>query len=58
MELGRIAYESYCEYSEGVSLVSGAQLPSWEDQADDIKNAWIYATNAVASAVLAGIRND
>ncbi len=46
-ELGKIAYEAYCASTGGRSLVSGAQLPVWEQQAQEIRAAW----NAAAAAV-------
>lgn len=39
-DMGRHAYEAYFEYSDGKSLVSGAPLPDYEEQADAIKAAW------------------
>lgn len=46
--IGQIAYDAYRDFSSGISLVSGAVLPTWEVQAGAIKNAW----NASAQAVL------
>jgi hypothetical protein len=44
---GKIAYEAYFEHSDGKSLVSGASLPAWDDQAEEIRQAWEAAANAV-----------
>ena len=46
---GKIAYNAYYAYSDGKSLVSGQPLPTWEDQADEIKEAWESAGDAVAT---------
>jgi hypothetical protein len=45
--LGQVAYEAYCEFSKGKSLVSGAYLPSFEAQAPEIQKAWDAAAAAV-----------
>jgi hypothetical protein len=47
IELGRVAYDGYLSASGGKSLVSGAPLPSFEEQPAEIKAAWIAAANAV-----------
>lgn len=41
------AYEAYSAQAGGKSLVSGDQLPEWEQLSDEIKQAW----HAVAEAV-------
>jgi hypothetical protein len=51
MNLGQIAYEGYCKSSGGKSLVSGADLPPWENLSPEIQQAWQCAANAVADAV-------
>lgn len=48
--LGQIAYEGYCERADGVSLVSGEQLPGWDDLSPVIAGAWEAAAEAVVSA--------
>lgn len=45
--MGQIAYEAYCEQSGGVSLISGAKLPCWDEQKLEIKEAWAAAALAV-----------
>ena len=45
--LGQTAYEGYCEKTDNKSLVSGAQLPYWEDLSVEIQNAWEAAAIAV-----------
>lgn len=49
--LGYVAYESYLLASGGVSLVSGAVLPSWDDQDVRIQEAWNQAADAVRDRV-------
>jgi len=49
-DYGQKAYEGYVRYSHGKSLISGAVLPSWEDQAEEIQNAWNEAAKAVLEA--------
>lgn len=44
---GCIAYEAYYESSLGKSLVSGAELPAWQDLPIGIRNAWERAADAV-----------
>lgn len=46
-DLGRTAYEEYLAVSRGRSLVSGAPLPAWDDQAESIRHAWRRAARAV-----------
>jgi hypothetical protein len=47
---GKVAYEAYCGWSDGKSLVTGAVLPAWEDQSSEIKAAWNAAAQAVREA--------
>jgi hypothetical protein len=51
-DLAKIAYEAYRASTGGVSAVSGAPLPEWEDQAQPIRDAWDAAAQAVARALL------
>lgn len=46
--LGQIAYEGYCEASEGKSLISGQPLPVWDSQGEEIKNAWQHVGACVS----------
>jgi len=43
---GQRAYEGYLAACDGKSLVSGAPLPAWEDQAGLIRAAWEKAAEA------------
>lgn len=51
MSYGQIAYEGYCESSNGKSLISGASLPPWEDLQEEICFAWIDSAMAVRHAI-------
>lgn len=44
---GKIAYDAYKDKASGVSLISGATLPEWEDLNGSIQEAWDAAANAV-----------
>ena len=55
MTLGKIAYEAYYKASNGRSLVSGQQLPTWERQSEEIKEAWESAAAAVKAQVAAEV---
>jgi hypothetical protein len=37
---GRVCYEAYAAFSFNKSLVSGTELPAWEDQMPRIREAW------------------
>lgn len=40
MDLGKVAYECYRVASNGHSLVSGVELPEWNQLDPNIKAAW------------------
>lgn len=44
---GQVAYEGYYEQSGMKSLVSGADLPTWENLKPEIQLAWEAAGKAV-----------
>lgn len=44
---GKVAYDAYCKSTGGVSLISGAKLPEWEELKVEIKTAWDAAARAV-----------
>lgn len=48
---GQIAYEAYRLASDGVSLVSGAALPEWDDQEPAIRQAWSAAEDGVITGL-------
>lgn len=45
--LAKIAYEAYCRQTNWKSLVTGDQLPQFEDLRQEIKDAWWVAAQAV-----------
>jgi hypothetical protein len=49
--LGEVAYQGYCDASDGKSLFNGDTLPAWSDQAQRIQDAWDSAAHAVARVV-------
>jgi hypothetical protein len=48
--LGETAYSGYFVACGGKSLISGAELPSWDEQAPEIRTAWESAADAVRRA--------
>lgn len=56
--LGSIAYEAYCENTGGVSLISGAKLPTWDALSAEIRAAWEAAADAVSSRIGNGSMQD
>lgn len=46
-ELGEVAYVGYFKASGGKSLISGAGLPAWDEQAPEIRQAWNLGAMAV-----------
>lgn len=44
---GKRGYEGYCGSTGGVSLISGAELPLWEELYSAIQEAWIAAAEAI-----------
>lgn len=49
-DFGKIAYEGYCKNSGCKSLISGADLPAWDDLSESIRAAWRSAADAVLDA--------
>ena len=52
--LGKVAYDAYCKYTGGVSLISGDKLPEFENLKESIQCAWHDAAQAVSEAVKNG----
>jgi hypothetical protein len=48
--LGEIAYNAYCEARLWTS-VSGQHLPHWNEQSQELRDAWNKAAQAVAAAL-------
>jgi hypothetical protein len=44
---GQLAYEKFCKYSGGKSLVTGAPLLTWEKQSEAMRAAWEAAAEAI-----------
>jgi hypothetical protein len=55
LQLGKTAYAAYFKFSDGKSLISGAPLPAWEDQAPNIQAAWQAAGQAAVDAATGSI---
>ena len=49
--LGQVAYEAYSEKANGLSLVSGSQLPPWDVLNTSIQGAWEAAARAVVASM-------
>lgn len=49
---GKIAYGAYCNATGGRSLISGAELPTWDKLDARIQNAWVEAALAVQLTVI------
>ena len=45
--LGQVAYEGYAEHAGWNSLISGAQLPPWDNQSAEVQQAWQAGAEAV-----------
>lgn len=45
--LGEVAYSGYFVKCGGKSLISGSELPSWDEQSHEIRAAWQAAADAV-----------
>lgn len=48
---GQVAYHGYFEASGGASLISGAPLPQWHEQSEEIRAAWDAAAAAVVEYI-------
>ena len=46
---GRVAYEGYCKSSDSKSLITGVELPKWENLDWKIQAAWQEAANTVGA---------
>lgn len=50
IDVGKIAYEAYSAKTGHRSAVSGEPLPSWEEQSQEIRDAWQASAEAVLEA--------
>jgi len=51
IELGAVAYMAYCQTTDGKSLISGADLPAWENLSEPIREAWRASADAVRMVI-------
>jgi hypothetical protein len=51
-KLGKVAYDGYCVACGGKSLISGAPLPKFREQSDEIKAAWESAAANVCASIM------
>lgn len=49
INLGQVAYEAYGD-SRGWRVFSGDQMPSWDEQVPELREAWEAAAQAVVEA--------
>ena len=49
--LGNIGYDAYCKFTNNKSLISGGELPLFENLRTPIQEAWEKAGQAVAASV-------
>jgi len=49
--LGRLAYEAYCNTTNWKSVISGADLPQFDQCPEAVKIGWIAAADAVNNEV-------
>lgn len=47
--LGQLAYETYAEARDWKTY-NGSPMPSWEEQDEGLRSAWIQAAETVAHA--------
>ena len=53
--MGELAYQAYCDSTDGISLVSGDTLPSWHDLPSRIRDAWESVGRIVSDVTRASI---
>ena len=47
---GKKAYGAYCSETNNKSLITGCELPNWDELPLKIQDAWIAASDAVLDA--------
>lgn len=47
---GRAAFEGYRAKTEGISLITGDQLPPWENLPEKVRQAWETAAAAAIAS--------
>lgn len=50
IDYGKIAYDGYVYNTEGKSLITGEELPKFEDLPVEVQTAWASAAVSVISA--------
>ena len=50
---GKLAYDGYCAHTGGKSLITGDQLPPFEELKTEIQLAWMAAAKNVVDDILA-----
>ena len=51
---GERAYLAYRHHVGGVSPITKAVLPAWDEQSEEIRQAWMAAASAVLSGIVPG----
>jgi len=51
-------YNAYCEYTDYKSVVTGDDLPKWDDLRHDVKEAWIAAAHGSVSFMIRNIIDE
>lgn len=49
--LGHLAYDAYLDFCGGESLVTGQELPEWEQSKPEIQQAWEHVAASVRDEV-------
>lgn len=47
MDMARAGYEAYCAYTGNKSVVTGDDLPKWNDLPGGVINAWFAAADGM-----------
>jgi hypothetical protein len=47
MKVAQKGYESYCRYTGNKSVVTGDDLPAWNDLPGEVNNAWCAAADEI-----------
>jgi len=60
VNLGKEAYEAYCQHAGWKSLATGADLPQWAGLRDDIRQAWMVSAAWIVGRVMRinGLQNS
>ena len=47
MDIARVGYESYCNYTDWKSVITGDNLPEWNALPANVVNAWFAASDGM-----------